>query len=122
MKQWVIEGIRTGIKTTKYPKKEDSSPGITPGRPVLTESSKIDPSICPTGAIKKKGKRSVIDYCRCIHCYRCKEDREGGLSWDKSYEWAYFTKKGQGPLKSSFKSSTHILVVDTEVVGHVLVK
>ncbi len=117
MKQWIIEGIRTGIKTTKYPKKFDTSPGISPSRPILTQSSKIDPSICPTGAIKKKGKSYYIDYSRCIYCYRCKDDRGGSLNWEDGYEWAYFTKKGQGPLKSSFRSSTHILVVDTGSCG-----
>ena len=33
MSQWVIEGIRTGIKTTAYPRGAERAAGVTPGLP-----------------------------------------------------------------------------------------
>ena len=34
MSQWVINGIRAGIKTTVYPAKPETAAGVTPGLPV----------------------------------------------------------------------------------------
>ena len=34
MSQWVINGIRTGIKTTAYPAKPETAAGVSPGLPV----------------------------------------------------------------------------------------
>ena len=34
MSQWVINGIRTGIKTTAYPAQPERAGGVTPGLPV----------------------------------------------------------------------------------------
>ena len=33
MSQWVIKGIRTGIKTTAYPRDAENAAGVTPGLP-----------------------------------------------------------------------------------------
>jgi hypothetical protein len=33
MSQWVIKGIRTGIKTTAYPSGTEGAAGVTPGLP-----------------------------------------------------------------------------------------
>ena len=34
MSQWVINGIRTGIKTTAYPARAETAAGVSPGLPV----------------------------------------------------------------------------------------
>ena len=34
MSQWVINGIRTGIKTTAYPARPETAAGVSPGLPV----------------------------------------------------------------------------------------
>jgi hypothetical protein len=36
MADWVLKGLRTGIKTTLYPERREMTPGVTPGRPLGT--------------------------------------------------------------------------------------
>ncbi len=117
MRQWVLEGIKRGIKTTCYPKRPETAPGVTPGLPCEGEGADAA-KLCPVGAIKTAKNQVKIDRDRCIHCYRCHNESSGGcLKWEETYEWAYFTKNSSGPLRSSFKSSTHILVVDAGSCG-----
>ena len=33
MANWVLKGLRTGIKTTAYPSRHDDAPGVSPGPP-----------------------------------------------------------------------------------------
>lgn len=39
MSQWVLKGIRTGIKTTGYPRDVERAAGVTPGCPVVATSA-----------------------------------------------------------------------------------
>ena len=37
MSQWVIKGLQTGIKTTRYPAREETQAGVSPGLPLGRE-------------------------------------------------------------------------------------
>jgi Ni,Fe-hydrogenase III small subunit/ferredoxin-like protein FixX len=124
MSQWVINGIRTGIKTTAYPRAAERAAGVTPGLPaggeldVTAAAELVD--CCPTGALSQTQGRVSVDYRRCVHCYRCADGIEHRLAWQSSYEWAVARDGGGGPrseLGDPFKRSIHIIVVDAGDCG-----
>lgn len=119
MSKWVIKGLRTGIKTTAYPKSADGSAGSTPGRPSggAVSSAGLTPLIncCPTEALSEQDRAVTVDYRRCIHCYRCLRDVAEPLVWEQSYEWA--AASGGESLSSAFARSIQIVVVDAGDCG-----
>lgn len=122
MSQWVINGIRTGIKTTAYPRGEEPAAGITPGRPCGCDlsSQRADAEalvkICPTDAISQVDGKVSVDYRRCIHCYRCARAVERPLDWESSYEWAGADSSRNGFIPA-FQRSIHVIVVDAGDCG-----
>jgi Ni,Fe-hydrogenase III small subunit len=123
MSQWVIKGIRTGIKTTVYPRGAESAAGVTPGLPrgavgygpgavALVER-------CLTHALDLTEGEISVDRRRCVHCYRCVRGVAQTLDWDSTYEWA--GSDSASPLKNAlggaFRRSIHILVVDAGDCG-----
>jgi dissimilatory sulfite reductase (desulfoviridin) alpha/beta subunit len=75
MSQWVINGIRRGIKTTAYPGRTERAAGVTPGLP---QGGEMDAAVgmvlterCPTEALGQTNGSVTVDYRRCVHCYRC---------------------------------------------------
>ena len=123
---WVLKGLTTGIKTTRYPKKEETAPGISPGRPdpgkVNRENKSILPvSVCPTGALADHSGSVSVDYSRCIHCFRCL--RTPGitpLNWQSGYEWATVMGKDnreREKIKKTFRRSLHLRIVDAGACG-----
>ena len=124
MSQWFVNGIRAGIKTTRYPAAPENAAGITPGLPVGGEldaafaAEAVDR--CPTGALRQTQGRVSVDYRRCVHCYRCADGVEHRLAWRYSYEWAAVHEAKPAPpagLGDSFKRSINILVVDAGDCG-----
>ncbi len=120
MSQWVINGLRTGVKTTVYPHGVERAAGVTPGLPVGGE---MDPTAaaalverCPTGAIIQTDRGVSIDYRRCVHCYRCARDVRQPLDWEQTYEWAG-ADDGRKGFGSAFARSIHIIVVDAGDCG-----
>src|SRR5450631_2423993 len=91
MSQWVIKGIRTGIKTTAYPRGAENAAGVTPGLPrgggfgggaaALVER-------CLTHALDRTDGEISVDNRRCVHCYRCVRGVADPLNWETTYEWA----------------------------------
>ncbi len=121
MTKWVWKGIRTGIKTTRYPKEEETAPGISPGRPLPTpyngeKESEDLTRLCPMGALEKKEDKIVVHHRNCIHCLHCKSQNQGSLSWDEGFEWATWTKRGK-PFESAFSHSLHIRILDAGECG-----
>ncbi len=123
MSQWVRRGIKTGIKTTRYPATEETAAGISPGLPLGGTYSEEQASLlvdcCPTSAISRVGRSVIVDYRRCVHCFRC-----GRLStplvWKQGYEWAATTagnKDLDRKLGDEFKRSVNIIVVDAGDCG-----
>ena len=122
MSQWVIKGMRTGIKSTAYPRSGEFATGVTPGLPQAVAAGEHTAALlacCPTGALEHIEGKVVVDYRRCIHCYRCVRELPQALDWQMSYEWAG-THTATSPVKvleQPFKHSVNILVVDAGDCG-----
>ena len=124
MTNWVLRGLRTGIKTTRYPGTEDSTPGVTPGRPLVAALAEQDASAvveaCPTGAIARDGATVAIDLGKCVHCFRCAASQsQAGLPWKRDYEWADRANEtvARRTLEGAFGRSLHIRFVDAGACG-----
>jgi Ni,Fe-hydrogenase III small subunit len=119
MFQWVSRGLRTGIKTSAYPAKPETAPGVSPGLPVggtyRENESDLLIGRCPTEAFSQSDRRVIVDYRRCVHCYRCERQIETPIGWSNSYEWA--AANGSEVLGKQFSRSIHILVVDAGDCG-----
>lgn len=120
MSQWVINGLRTGIKTTAYPAKAEMASGVSPGLPVGGDypenhtASLVDR--CPTGVFSERDRHLITDYRRCIHCYRCARGIERPVDWQQTYEWGT-VRDGQHEFGQPFHRSIHICVVDAGDCG-----
>ncbi len=123
MSQWVLKGIRTGIRSTVYPRAPESAPGVTPGRPRGANLGASAPALvgrCLTHALEQVDGRVVVEHRRCIHCYRCLRDAPSALDWENTYEWAGGGVTAAGPqekLGPPFRHSIHVLVVDAGDCG-----
>jgi Ni,Fe-hydrogenase III small subunit len=122
MSQWVIKGIRTGIKTTAYPLRTEGAAGVTPGLPGGGEFGAQAAALverCPTQALSRMNGRVSVDYRRCVHCYRCVRGAARPLDWRGDYEWAGVggAPRSQDEFGQPFRSSIHILVLDAGDCG-----
>lgn len=119
MSQWVIKGIRTGIKTTAYPRGAETAAGVTPGLPRGGDFGAVAKTLadrCLTHALDETDGQVAVDSHRCVHCYRCVRGVERPLHWDKSYEWAG-AARARAEFGQPFQRSIHILVVDAGDCG-----
>jgi Ni,Fe-hydrogenase III small subunit/uncharacterized Fe-S cluster protein YjdI len=124
MSQWVIKGLRTGIKTTRYPAADEPAPGVSPGLPRgkgFSHGELLESIVarCPTGALKSVNGAITVNYRRCVHSYRCVRGLNSPLDWQEGYEWARFTEPttAEQQLGRAFRDSVHILVVDAGDCG-----
>ena len=120
MSQWVLRGLKTGIKSTPYPARAEAAAGISPGYPVMTRYSEATAravaGVCPTAALKDVGDRVEVDYRRCVHCYRCLRATETPMKWEPGFERSTLNAGGR-VLDGAFERSVHILVVDAGDCG-----
>ena len=121
MSRWVIKGIRTGIKTTVYPRAAEQSAGVTPGLPCSCEPSSPSAAAalvdsCPMQVFSQANGKVLVDNRRCIHCYRCVRGIEHPAEWRQTYEWATVRDSENG-FGQPFQHSVHICVVDTGDCG-----
>jgi len=124
MSQWVLKGMRTGIRTTAYPAAGEFAAGTTPGLPAGT---RIGPGAaalaarCPTQALAASGDGVTADLRRCIHCFRCVREVPQALAWRHDYEWAGRRDEprsgGGQPFDRPFGRSIHVVVVDAGDCG-----
>lgn len=125
MANWVLKGLRTGVKSSVYPRSLDSAPGISPGRPVetpLKSATAADALVarCPTRAIAPRNGGIAIDLGRCVHCFRCLREVKDPASWQPDYEWATQTSEAVAALdklRSMFGRSLHVRFVDAGACG-----
>jgi Ni,Fe-hydrogenase III small subunit len=124
MNQWVIKGLKTGIKTTQYPRIPELAPGISPGLPAATRvAAPAAASLvarCPTGALGIAPEGLSVDRRRCVHCFRCAPGADDSLDWELSYEWGRLSQNDDNQdrrLGRPFRRSAHILVVDAGDCG-----
>jgi Ni,Fe-hydrogenase III small subunit len=120
MSQWVIKGIRAGIKTTAYPAQAETATGVSPGVPMGGEFSANEIAAliarCPTGVFSERDGRIIVDHRRCVHCYRCVRSVERPVDWRQTYEWGT-VRDGQHTFAQPFHHSIHIIVVDAGDCG-----
>jgi uncharacterized Fe-S cluster protein YjdI len=119
MSQWVIKGLKTGIKTTHYPGAHEHAPGVSPGLPqgggFQGEALQEIVARCPTHALQCVGDEIAVDYRRCVHCYRCVRGTNPPMNWQAGYEWAAAVpdaSRSDNRFGRAFRGSLHILVVD----------
>jgi len=120
--KWVVKGIRTGIKTTAYPREAERAAGVTPGLPdggAFAAEAAALVERCPTQALSQTNGTISVDYRRCIHCYRCVRGVAHPLAWQAGYEWAGLGGglEAGGELGAPFRRSIHVLVVDAGDCG-----
>ena len=75
----LINALRTGVVTTRYPAEPSVPPERFRGAPVLRPGAHLPPpSVCPSGALSEHldadGRRVELDLARCVFCGRCAED------------------------------------------------
>lgn len=143
MSRWVLRGLRTGVKTTAYPRRPERAAGVTPGRPTCGEAGADAAALaarCVPGALVAHDGRISVDHRRCVHCYRCVRGAEPPLPWETTYEWAGLAAQEAGrgpsdrqsgagagafesaggarePFAAPFRRSVHVLVVDAGDCG-----
>lgn len=75
--EWIRDGLRRGVVTTRYPVEDDSLPAGSRGRIVMDETAVDDPeacaACCPTNAIRVEGDDLVLDLGDCVFCGLCEE-------------------------------------------------
>ena len=94
MSFWFWHGLRSGVRSTRYPGGREPAAGISPGRPVKTElDSAADAASaaasCPTGAIVATGKIANVDLRTCIHCQRCRWALLHPVQWRREIPASY---------------------------------
>lgn len=124
MSFWLSHGLLKGIRTTRYPRVPESTPGISPGRPVLTEFPSSDDAreaaaSCPVDAIIADGRMAYVNDGNCIHCQRCRFATQSPMNWETGYEWAQLPgrRSDYEVLPKAFSSSLQVMVVDAGDCG-----
>ncbi len=94
----LLNALRTGVVTTRYPAETSVPPERFRGAPVLRAGSALPPpDICPTGALSERiesGSRHLaLDLARCMFCGRCAEDPwAGAINMGREFELAARTR------------------------------
>ena len=122
MTRWVLEGLRTGIKSTRYPFVAEIAAGVSPGRPEGRADAVRDAvaaASCPTDAIVAADGASAVDHRHCVHCQRCRDAEPAVVDWQQTYEWAGERDAGHAAevLQRQFQRSLHIRFVDAGACG-----
>jgi Ni,Fe-hydrogenase III small subunit/ferredoxin len=91
---WIVNGLRNGVVTTRWPRRRDEYfdgfPATVavagergdPARAEARAALDADPPLCPTGAISISADGAVtLDQGRCIQCGRCVRAFPGVFAW-----------------------------------------
>lgn len=123
MSGWLIQGLKTGIHTTGYPAEAETAAGAAPGLPLGGDYPAADiegmVARCPTHALSERDGKVIVDYRRCVNCYRCARGISPPLDWSRNYEVAAENDVGDPSrqLGKAFSRSVHIIVVDAGDCG-----
>ena len=94
----LLNALRTGVVTTRYPAEPSVPPNRFRGAPVLRAGGGLPPpEVCPTGALSERiesGSRHLaLDLARCMFCGRCAEDPwTGAVAMGREFELAARTR------------------------------
>ncbi len=101
---WVLRGLRDGILTSRYPRREGGyganyqaavrvlePPATTPG-PAPPDDPAVA-ALCPTGAISTDAREIRLDRGRCILCGRCVAQRPDLFGFDPDVEVAVLDRR-----------------------------
>jgi Ni,Fe-hydrogenase III small subunit len=90
----VLNALRTGVVTMRYPAEPSVPPDRFRGAPVLRPGSRLPPpAVCPSGALSERvdgsGRHVALDLARCVFCGRCAKDPwEGAVTMGRDFELA----------------------------------
>lgn len=117
MANWVLRSLARGIRTTRWPRAEETSRGVTPGRPrASTEVPAELAERCPTAALMSVEHGVAVDFERCVHCQRCRRG-ETAMTWSEDFEWAGLGSNEPMELAARFRRSLHVRYVDAGACG-----
>lgn len=118
MSAWTLKSLSRGIRTTRWPQRAETAPGVTPGRPVASATADATlTSVCPTSALFDAKTGGIgVDFARCIHCQRCLHG-EGALERREDFEWTGSVEGSRGALPARFRRSLHVRFVDAGACG-----
>ena len=122
MFKWVVKGLRSGVKSTRYPAAAETAAGIGPGRPAGTPLADADAkaalsALCPTAALEPDDAGVAVRHGRCVHCFRCvRGEAPAVVRWEDGFEWAVAVDARQR-LSRAFGRSLHIRFVDAGACG-----
>ena len=94
----LINALRTGVVTTRYPAEPSVPADRFRGAPMLRPGSSLPPAgVCPTGALTEHFdagcRRVALDLARCVFCGRCAEDPwAGAITMGRDFELAARTR------------------------------
>jgi Ni,Fe-hydrogenase III small subunit len=126
MANWVLRGLRTGGRSSRYPMRQDELPGVSPGRPTSATLASLEAAAglaarCPTGAIAGHGGGIAIDQGKCVHCFRCYPEGDApAAGWEAGYEWAAYANdiaSAKDKFHRAFRRSVHVRFVDAGACG-----
>ncbi len=90
----LINALRTGVVTTRYPAEPNVPPERFRGQPMFRPGSGLPPpEVCPAGALSEHpdagGRHLALDLARCVFCGRCVEDQwNGPVAMGRDFELA----------------------------------
>jgi Ni,Fe-hydrogenase III small subunit len=117
MSNWPLRSLVRGIRTTAWPRREETAPGIGPGRP--RANAKAPSAIaerCPTNALQAAAAGVEVDFGRCVHCQRCRHG-DGALPWSADFDWTALGSRPTAPLGQRFRRSLHVRYIDAGACG-----
>jgi Ni,Fe-hydrogenase III small subunit len=94
----LLNALRTGVVTTRYPAKPGVPPDRFRGAPVLRPGSEWPPaSVCPSGALAEvldgEHRHVTFDLARCVFCGRCADAPwHGAVTMGREFECAARTR------------------------------
>lgn len=117
MSAWPLRSLLRGIRTTRWPAREDTTPGLSPGRPEPSaQRADATAKLCPTAALTSLANGVAVDFAHCVHCQRCRRSDEA-LPWTKGFDWAAPASEGRPPLGRRFRRSLHVRYIDAGACG-----
>jgi Ni,Fe-hydrogenase III small subunit len=117
MSNWPLRSLVRGIRTTAWPRREETAPGVGPGRPrAQSESPPGVAERCPTNALRAVAAGVAVDFGRCVHCQRCRRG-EGALPWSPDFDWTAPGPRAATPLGRRFRRSVHVRYIDAGACG-----